>query len=87
MSAEAVAERFRRRIEVTSARPASRLVVRFALYTGIDWSIEDAETQPPTVRRMPVWVAVAYGLLITPAARRRPSRPTLSTVRRSLATE
>jgi hypothetical protein len=66
MSADEVVERFRPHLEATSARPASRLLVRFALYSGIDWTIEDAKTQPPTVTMLPVWVVVADGLLIIP---------------------
>jgi hypothetical protein len=64
MSARQVVQRFRPRLEATSARPASSVRVRFAPYTGIDWSVKDTRTHPPTVEQTPVWVVVADGLLI-----------------------
>jgi hypothetical protein len=67
MSADEVADRFRPHLEATSARPASRLVVRFAVYTGIDWQSADANTPRRIVEKLPVWVVVAEGLQITPS--------------------
>jgi hypothetical protein len=66
MSVDEVEERFRPQLEASSDRPASRVVIRFALYTGIDQTIQDSKTQPPTVENLPVWIVVADGLLIIP---------------------